>query len=61
MTDQDRKKQQSRQGEIFVESASEALYRCWMQCEIDGVPFPEDLAEAHAILKRYLKTKHERN
>lgn len=44
----------SRQGRQFVEAAAQELYQCALACEADGVTWPDDLDEAHAILWRHL-------
>lgn len=38
----------------FAIAAAEQLYFCAVQCRADGVPFPVELDEAHALIWRHL-------
>lgn len=47
------------QGRVFVEQAATALYHCAHKCRADGIAFPRDLDEAHAILWKHLERDEE--
>lgn len=50
----DHKKMKSQQGLFYVARACDELYQCFLQCQNDHVPFPQDLDEAWGLLWLHL-------